>query len=164
MRVGLIVFFTIIIGLFSLRASAADSRRFGDWALFCPDSEAACTLSQTIASVDYNWLATLRIALSKSKEAEVAVVQFLVPPNVHLASGLFSVVAPGKALQATFIRCSTNACEAVMGMDIATLDAWKQGRVAELRYRPAVDVPPVIFDVSLIGLTAGLNAAAGSAN
>lgn len=147
-----------------MRASVADSRRFGDWALSCPASETTCTLSQTIASVDHNWLATLRIALSRSKEGEVAVVQFLVPPNVHLASGLFSVVAPGAPLQATFIRCSASACEAVMGMDITTLDGWKHGRVAELRYRPAADVPPVIFDVSLMGLTAGLNAAAGGAN
>ena len=115
-----------------------------------------------MASTDHNWLATLRIALSGSNEDEVAVVQFLVPPNVHLASGLFSTVAPDAPLEATFLRCTMNACEAVMAMDTATLSAWKRGRTAEVRYRPAADMPPVVFDVSLMGLTAGLNAVGGT--
>ncbi len=158
------MFFSILIGFICLRASAGESRRFGDWALSCPDSEESCVLAQTVASNDHNWLATIRIALSGAKEGEVAAVQFLVPPSVHLASGLFSTVASGAPLQATFIRCNANACEAVMGMNASTLSDWKHGRVAELRYRPAADVPPVVFDVSLMGLTAGLKAAAGGTN
>ncbi|MBL4872116.1 MAG: invasion associated locus B family protein [Rhodobacteraceae bacterium] len=128
----------------------------------CPDSESTCVLAQTVASTDRNWLATLRIALSNSKTGAPAIIQFLVPPNVHLASGLFSTVAPDAPLEATFLRCSVKACEAVMAMDVATLRAWKRGRTAEVRYRPAADMPPVVFDVSLMGLTAGLIAAEGA--
>lgn len=152
----------MIIGLITVRSASSESLRFGDWSLSCPDSESTCILAQTVASTDHNWLATLRIALSGSNEDEVAALQFLVPPNVHLASGLFSTVAPNAPLEATFLRCNVNACEAVMAMDTTTLSTWKGGRTAEVRYRPAADMPPVVFDVSLMGLTAGLNAAGGT--
>jgi invasion protein IalB len=164
LRVGRVVFFSILVGLCCFRANAGELRKFGDWALSCPESEESCVLAQTVASKDHNWLATVRIALSGVKEGEAAVAQFLVPSGVHLASGLFATVAQGAPKQATYIRCNVNTCEAVMGMDAPTLSDWKRGRVAEVRYRPSTESPPLIFNVSLMGLTAGLKAAAGDVN
>lgn len=164
MKVAYFVLFSILIGQIAGSATAKESRQFGQWELSCPESESTCVLAQTIASTDHNWLATLRIALSGAKDGDDAVVQFLVPPSVHLASGLFSTVAQSEPSQATFVRCNTNACEAVLALDMEALARWKRGRVAELQYRPAVDVPPVVFDVSLMGLTAGLDAAVVEAN
>ena len=164
LRVGRVVFFSILVGFFCFRANAGELRKFGDWALSCPESEESCVLAQTVASKDHNWLATIRIALSGVKEGEAAVAQFLVPSGVHLASGLFATVGQGVPKQAIYVRCSVNTCEAVMGMDISTLSDWKRGRVAEVRYRPSTESLPLIFNVSLMGLTAGLKAAAEGDN
>ena len=99
-----------IISLFSFEVAASEPRIFGDWSLECPDSESSCVLAQTVASADRIWLATLRIAVSGAEGHETAVIQFLVPPSVHLASRIFSTVAPGTAKQATFVRCNLNLC------------------------------------------------------
>ena len=136
---------------------------FGDWQLTCPDSEVGCVLSQTAAASDQSWLATLRVALNEGDSNE-AIVQFLVPPSVHLASGLFVTVSPGITKQATFIRCLPIACEAVLELESETLSAWKRRRSAELRYRASVDLQPLVFDVSLMGLTAALDAAKRDTN
>ena len=120
-------------------------------------------LSQTAAASDQSWLATLRVALNEGDSNE-AIVQFLVPPSVHLASGLFVTVSPGITKQATFIRCLPIACEAVLELESETLSAWKRRRSAELRYRASVDLQPLVFDVSLMGLTAALDAAKRDTN
>ncbi len=149
-------FFAALIAATVPASGFAVQSDFGDWQLSCPEAETSCVLSQTAAASDQTWLATLRVALG---EGDNAIVQFLVPPSVHLASGLFVTVSPGISKQATFIRCLTVACEAVLELDSETLNAWKRGRSAELRYRASPDTQPLIFDISLMGLTAALDAA-----
>ncbi len=148
---------SLLVVFLSLTAfsATAEVRKFTDWALECPEGGAPCVLSQTIASADNVWLATVRMVLS----AKGAVVQFLVPPTVHIASGLFASSDRADPLQATFIRCSPQACEAVLELDRQELDAWKRGNTAEVRYRPAANTPPAVFNISLMGLTAALRTA-----
>ena len=156
-------FFTAVFTVFSPTYGFAAQSDFGDWLLTCPEGGASCVLSQTAAASDQSWLATLRVAIVEGDDNK-AIVQFLVPPSVHLASGLFATVSPGVTRQATFVRCLSVACEAVLELDPETLGAWKQGRSAELRYRASPDLPPSVFDISLMGLTAALDAAKGEAN
>lgn len=160
------IFFTYLAVLFAVLAPSYGSTAqtdFGDWQLNCPESEMACVLSQTAAASDQSWLATIRVALHESDNNR-AIVQFLVPPSVHLASGLFVTVSPGITKQATFVRCLPIACEAVLELESETLNAWKRGRSAELRYRASADVQPLVFDISLMGLTAALDAAKKDTN
>lgn len=128
----------------------------GDWLLECRDG--LCVLSQTAVAEDRTWLATLRLALAPDPGV-AATLQVLVPPQVHLGSGLFLTVDGGPARQIDYIRCAPERCEAAVQLDEAALQSLRRGRVAELRYRPNIDAPPVAFDVSLTGITAGTDAA-----
>lgn len=126
----------------------------GDWRLDCRDG--VCVLAQTAIAEDDTWLATLRLAPARDG---TAILQVLVPPHVHLGSGLFLTVDGGAARQIDYIRCAPDRCEAAVALDAAGLDELRRGRAAEMRYRPNIGAPPVAFAISLTGITAGTDAA-----
>ena len=126
---------------------------FQDWAVECPGGAVPCTLAQTAATEDDQlWLGTLRM----QQDAQGAVdLRVLVPGSVHLGSGLFvGVRAPLSEL--TYQRCSPDVCVAAGRLNAEELRRWKAGTQAEIRYRPSVTAPPIVFNISLIGVTAAL--------
>ena len=141
-----------------LAASAVGAEQtFTDWQVECPDDGRRCTASTTSFAEDRTWLSTIRI--QPDAAAGELPVQILVPPGVHLASGLFVSVAGQENARATYLRCSPQACDARVSLGAEALAAWKRARAARLRYRPSSSAPPIEFDVSLMGLTAALGAA-----
>ncbi|MBM9595915.1 invasion associated locus B family protein [Roseitranquillus sediminis] len=130
-----------------------------DWTLGCPGAGDPCILSTTTFAGDRTWLATLRLQPAQRADA-AAEVQLLVPLQVHLASGIFVKVPGAETSAGRFVRCVEGACEARLALDASALAAWKRAREARLVYRPRAQGPPIAFDVSLMGLTAGLEAMA----
>lgn len=61
--------------------------------------------------------------------------------------------------EAEYVRCTPKACDARLALTEQELTAWKQARSAELLYRPNPTVPPIRFDVSLMGISAAFSAA-----
>ncbi|SIN90001.1 invasion associated locus B family protein [Vannielia litorea] len=136
----------------------AAEQTFTDWRVDCPDDGRACTASTTSFAEDRTWLSTLRIQPGAA-QADLP-VQILVPPGVHLASGLFVAVPGLRLAEATYLTCTNQACDARVSISTRQLAGWKRARAARLRYRPSSTAPPIEFDVSLMGLTAALGAAA----
>jgi len=130
---------------------AAFAQSFQDWQLTCADG--TCALSQTIAAEGEVWLATIRLQLG----GDILLAEVLVPSGVHLASGIF--LQSGAAMVAAdWQRCTPQVCRAALGLDDGMTAQWQRGVAAQVRYRPAPDAPVVAFDLSLMGLTAGLAA------
>ena len=138
--------------------------QFKDWAVACGGfgiDEAgsgaghACRLAQTAAAADDTWLASL--ALYPLDEGR-ALAELLVPPGVHLASGAFVGVDGGAPAQAVWERCTAAACRAALLLEPTDVAAWKRGRALDVRIRPGLGAPVVSFQMSLMGLTAGLGA------
>lgn len=150
--VGPIVF--VIMGFSSV--SHAIERDFQDWKLVCPDGGQRCALSTTSFAEDRTWLSTVR--MHPSPEADDIPVQILVPPQVHLASGIFVTVPGVGEKPATYLRCTFRACDARLTLRKGDLSAWKRARAAEILYRPSASSPPIRFTVSLMGLTAAIEA------
>ena len=149
----------IFVSCFALAASAlmADAKGRTDWAANCDTLKKTCVLSQTAMASDRIWLGTVRVLVDENARAgNSAAVEFLVPAGVHLTSGLFAAVGPNNPKQATWIRCSPKACLAQMNLSKKELSYWKRANNAELRYRPRAESKVAVFNISLIGLTAGL--------
>ncbi len=152
-----------VLAVSLLSAATVRAQAFTDWRVDCAEDGRQCTAAITSFAEDRTWLSTLRLQPA-SRTEETLPVQILVPPGVHLASGLFvSVRGQGRA-EATYLTCSPQACDARMSLDDRGLEAWKRARVARVLYRPSSTAPPIEYEVSLMGLTAALGAAAGEAD
>ncbi|KEO55448.1 hypothetical protein TP2_15520 [Thioclava pacifica DSM 10166] len=86
-------------------------------------------------------------------------LQVLLPQQIHLGSGAFAQIPGHKAQELRLIECVPGACEARLDLDVQTLADWKGASSVILTYRPAPNVPPISFDVSLMGLTKALERA-----
>jgi|GEM_PF-2220483 len=155
-----VVFSAISVIALSLTSSVlASEHSFQDWRLTCPEDGRECALSTTSFAEDRTWLSTIR--MQPRFDGATLPVQILVPPQVHLASGLFVNIPGLGEKQATFLRCTVQACDARLTLADDDLLAWKQARAAEVLYRPSVSGPPIRYGVSLMGLTAAMDAMAG---
>lgn len=132
------------------------NEQFRDWALVCAES-GGCRLAQTLMSTERVWLGTVMLhPLANGDDARMA--ELFVPPGAHFPSGVFVGRGEGEAQRAEWIRCSEVACEARLLLDEEGERYWRAGRTAELRYRPSPSAPAARVDISLMGVTAGLQA------
>jgi invasion protein IalB len=138
-----------------LPLAAGSSESFRDWQVGCAEAQAGCILSSTAVAQDDTWLATLRLELPEDM-AQEARLQALVPPSVHLGSGLFLGLARQEPLALAYLRCAQDHCEAAAALEPDRLAAMMAGRAATLTYRPSISSPPVTFEVSLMGITAAI--------
>jgi invasion protein IalB len=136
-----------------LQSVAAED--FRDWRVDCSATPPSCILSTSSTARDDTWLATLRLQLAAG-DAAPARLQALVPPSVHLGSGLFLGLARQEPLSLVYLRCAPDHCEAATAIEPDMLAAMMAGRAATLTYRPSISSPPVTFEVSLMGITAAV--------
>lgn len=121
------------------------------WGLECRDQGGRdiCVLAQSLHHAD-RWLATLRLV----PEASGARLQVQLPAGVHLASGLFYSVDRGPEQALEFLRCDLQRCYAYRALDPREFRALRNGRALNLRLRPEAQLPPVLLQASLAGVTA----------
>jgi invasion protein IalB len=143
----------VALALASTPASA-NSETFRDWRSACPDVGTGCILSTNVADTKNAWLAGLLV--SPASDGASGVMKILVPPGVHLASGLFIAVGRGKPRQAEFQRCSDEGCLATLDLDASGMTALRRASRAQIVYRPRSTTPPVRVQASLMGFSAAL--------
>lgn len=132
------------------------SEKFRDWALVCSDS-GDCRLAQTLMSSDRVWLGTVMLQPALQGE-EARMADLFVPLGAHFPSGVFVGRGEGAMQRAEWVRCSEVACEARFLLDGEGERHWRAGQTAELRYRPSPSAPAASIEISLMGVTAGLQA------
>ena len=137
-------------------AGASHAETFRDWEVSCVAG--TCRAAQTLSAPDRTWLATLE-AFPKG---EGATLLLRVPLGVHLASGVFVSDGATTLYPATFTRCETDGCRAVLDMTPEMLAGWRKGTRAQIRYRPSSDAAVLAFEASLMGVTQALSAAGAS--
>ena len=148
-------FGSVFSALLLFAPAVAQSETFRDWQVDCSGQRPICTLSTSAIAHDETWLATLRLQLAPDRSGD-ARLQALVPPSVHLGSGLSLGVGRGAPLAMAYLRCAPDHCEAAAAIDEALLAAMMAGRAAVLTYRPSITSPPISFEISLMGITAAI--------
>ncbi|WP_114965336.1 invasion associated locus B family protein [Alkalilacustris brevis] len=132
------------------------TEQFRDWALVCSEA-GECRLAQTLMSSDRVWLGTVILQpLAQGEQARMA--DLFVPLGAHFPSGVFVGRGGGAMQRAEWVHCSEVACEARFQLDGEGERSWRAGQTAELRYRPSPSAPAASIDISLMGVTAGLQA------
>ncbi|SHM06949.1 Invasion protein IalB, involved in pathogenesis [Roseovarius litoreus] len=135
-------------------SAAASAETFRDWRSDCPGAGAGCMLATNVADAKNAWLAGLLV--SPEADGTSGMMKILVPPGVHLASGLFVAVGRGKPRQAEFQRCSDQACLATLDLDASQIMALRRATRAHIVYRPRSTTAPVRVQASLMGFSAAL--------
>ncbi len=135
-------------------SAAASAETFRDWRSDCPGDGSGCMLATNVADSKNAWLAGLLV--SPEADGTSGIMKILVPPGVHLASGLFVGVGKGKPRQAEFQRCSDQACLATLDLDASQIMALRRATRAQIVYRPRSTTAPVRVQASLMGFTAAL--------
>lgn len=141
--------------MLTMTALASPSLASPVWGLECREiaGEAApqnlCVMEQSL-SHNGKWLATLRIA----PQTKGARLQVQLPAGVHLGSGLFYSVDQGRALPLEFQRCDEARCYATRALDDQEFKRLQRGTAMVLRLRPEPQLPPVLMEASLAGVTA----------
>ncbi|MHA7851296.1 invasion associated locus B family protein [Roseovarius sp.] len=135
-------------------SAAASAETFRDWRSDCLGAGSGCMLSTNVADAKNAWLAGLLV--DPEADGTSGIMKILVPPGVHLASGLFIAVGKGKPRQAEFQRCSDQACLATLDLDASHIMALRRATRAQIVYRPRSTTAPVRIQASLMGFSAAL--------
>jgi invasion protein IalB len=138
-----------------------NGQRFGAWAVQCEAvaiNETVCVLSQRLVrSSDRAFLA--EIIAFQTKDASKSYVAARVPLGVHFPSG-FSVKPAGEGQQVPFVwqSCSQTICEALLEVDAAMISRLESAEQLVGGYRPGLQAEPLVFRMSVKGLSEGLTA------
>lgn len=127
---------------------------FRDWRAECRGDGRDCVLATNVTDGRNALLAGL--VVTPSADGRAGEMQIIVPPGVHLASGLFIAIGRGPPLAAPFQRCSPEGCLAQLSLDAQALSALRRASRAEIIYRPRSTTAPIRFHASLMGFSAAL--------
>lgn len=142
----------------SARAQVANGAAFGDWTVTCTAESTArtlCALSQTVvARQDGAFLA--EVGLNPAGDGAVMVLR--TPAAMLLPVQPAYRIGPSAPVALAWRTCAGDVCTAVAALDAAQVGALRRGRSMTLGYQRISDGRPTTFDVSLSGVTAGLEA------
>lgn len=159
----------ILVGTLCAMASQAPAQEarngatFGDWQLICEATgvnRTVCALRQTL-SFSENGAFVAEVALRRVPSADdTRTVIVLSTPT-----GIFLPAAPGMAVDGSdetlpleWRSCDANICTASRVLSDNEVAALRGGAELRMGYRPVNQSDPVLFSISLTGVTAGLAA------
>ena len=132
---------------------------YRDWTLACRAAavgETDCALSQVLVTAGGNELVA-EISLAPDEAAVVMVMR--VPTGVVLRQpALARVVGQPAVIVLDWLTCDARYCTAAQTLKDEALAALLAGLRARLGYQRMGTETPSVFDVSLLGVTAGLRA------
>ena len=142
---------------------AQNGATFRDWTIACRAAavgQTDCVLSQVLVKAETQELvAEVSLAPASGTDAEAIVLLLRVPTGVVLPQKPeFAVLDQGVEAEMDWLTCDDRYCTAARTLDGATLSGLRRGATARLGYRRMGTDTPAIFDISLLGVTAGLAA------
>lgn len=146
------------------QGAPANGTVYGDWQLACQATainETACAIAQTISLSDGNrFLAEVTLQkLTIEDSAERIVMALTTPTNMLLtAQPGYRVGTEEETLPLVWRTCTQQLCTASRVLEPAEVDALRSGVTVVLGYQSAASPEPIIFELSLNGVSAGLDA------
>jgi invasion protein IalB len=135
---------------------------FGDWRLSCQATavnETACSIAQTLTIGEQNnFLVEITLQEALIENTKKTIMAVSTPTNMNLtAQPGYRVGKAGETRALTWRTCNAKFCTAsrLLGDDeVASLRA---GTSFVLGYHPIANKEPLVFQISLKGVSAGLN-------
>ncbi|SOH94854.1 Invasion protein IalB, involved in pathogenesis [Monaibacterium marinum] len=139
-------------------AAAEEVARHRDWSLDCravAQGETSCVLAQRlVAPGDDAEIA--QIVLRRNAGGTALVLR--VPTGVNLTQNAAYRVDGGAGMPLRWTACDAQYCLAVAPLSDGQLDGLRGGITATFGYQPLAADQAVLFDASLLGISAGLAA------
>lgn len=144
-------------------SSAQNGTQFRDWTLACRAvaiNETSCVLNQVLVNAgDQTFLAEFGVSLQSSADGPLAVLVMRVPTGVMLLVRPAAEV-DGDAdnrINLQWQSCDTRFCAASAILSSEDTARLRKGQKAVVGYQALGQSDPSVFQVSLLGMTAGLN-------
>lgn len=151
---------------FAAAQDTPNGKSFGDWQLICEATgvnRTVCALRQTLSLRDGGaFIAEVALRRVPAEDGMRTVVVLSTP------TGMFLPAAPGMAVDGSdetlsleWRSCDARVCMASRVLTDDDVAALQRGAQLRLGYRPVTQTDPVLFSISLTGVTAGLAALDG---
>lgn len=142
-------------------APVRNGSRFGAWTVTCEAlgvNETACVLSQTLVrSSDDRFLA--EILAFWSGDGTSSYMAARLPNGVFFPSGFAFKPEDSEERQSfAWQSCSQELCEALLPIDLETLQTLEDGADVFAGYRPRLGADPLVFRLNLEGISDGMTA------
>ncbi|WP_298610248.1 invasion associated locus B family protein [uncultured Thiothrix sp.] len=149
--------FSLLALSFSTQAAGnIQGKRFQDWGGNCQVTEQVqhCYLEQVLHDGEQKVMVSVIGYLPNQKVPSMA---FELPPNIHLPAG-FTLSLDERPVTRFKGKCSVQRCTASFQLSPQILQQFQTGQAATLSYLSTPNQRPVTLPLSLMGITAGLNA------
>lgn len=157
LKLGQASLFSLLFLSFSTQAAGnIQGKRFQDWGGNCQVTEQGrhCYLEQVLHDGEQKVMISVIGYLPGQKIPSMA---FELPPNIHLPAG-FSLSLNARPLTRFKGKCSPERCTASFQLTPQILQQLQKGQAATVSYLSTPNQRPVNLPLSLMGITAGLNA------
>lgn len=146
-------------GVAFAQGGPVSGQTWGDWRFDCrgiSETVSRCRLTQTLLAGDRRQ-AIARIALAPGEETGLIVLSIQLPLGISIPAGVRATVDDGDEIALPVLRCVRSGCVAARSLVSAELAELREGSAMSLRFL-GVSGAEVMLPVSLVGLTAGLDA------
>jgi invasion protein IalB len=133
---------------------------FGNWLFECQAlaaNKTACVLSQTLSQAKTKQR-VLRVTLNKPENSSEFQLVAVAPLGIHIPTGVTGSVDKSTPIPFGLKTCTKQGCIAVAKANNALIKALKSGKNIEISFTANPRRKPVSLNVSLTGITAGINA------
>ena len=152
-----ISFFSLcLLSLNTHAASNIQGQRFQDWGGNCQttDQSRHCYLEQVLHDGQQKVMISVIGYIPGQKTPSMA---FELPPNIHLAAG-FTLNVNERPITRFKGKCTQQRCTASFQLTPQILQQFQKSQAATVSYLSTPRQRPVNLPLSLMGITAGLNA------
>lgn len=155
---------TSVLGTASAAQNApANGTKYGDWRLACQATavnQTSCAIAQTLTTGEQNtFLAEVTLQIAEIEGNPRTIMAVSTPTNMLLpAQPGYRVGKSGETLALTWRTCNQQFCSASRLLEESEVSALRSGLSFVLGYHPIASKDPLVFEISLKGVSAGLNA------
>ncbi|HMT94346.1 invasion associated locus B family protein [uncultured Thiothrix sp.] len=150
------LFSLFVVSIGTQAAGNVQGKRFQDWGGNCQVANQVrhCYLEQVLHDGEQKVMVSVIGYLPGQKIPSMA---FELPPNIHLPSG-FTLSLNERPTLRFKGKCSAQRCTASFQLTPKILQQFQKGQAATVSYLSTPNQRPVNLPLSLMGISAGLNA------
>lgn len=150
------LFSLLVVSISTQAAGNIQGKRFQDWGGNCQVTEQGrhCYLEQVLHDGEQKVMISVIGYLPGQKIPSMA---FELPPNIHLPAG-FTLSLNERPTLRFKGKCNAQRCTASFQLTPQILQQFQKGQAAKVSYLSTPNQRPVNLPLSLMGISAGLNA------
>lgn len=148
------------------QTAPANGTQYGDWRLACQATavnQTSCAIAQTLSTTEQKrFLAEVTLQFLEFDGENRIIMAVSTPTNMLLpAQPGYRVGKSGETLPLAWRTCNAQFCTASRLLEDTEVSALRNGLSFVLGYQPINQKEPLVFEISLKGVSAGLNALNG---